>query len=316
MSECVISRRQLSKTELNFEVICSTTRPTNPKENTIWINTDIDATGWLFYDFSQYNSNIPIWEEENGFIEINAHAYFQRETSFNLLKQNYIILAPSSAWQYINSKWIHREGQIYLSGKWVDFFSAAINVTYQEGYTCSATDGTTVLYASDTSGTWSCIIPYVGTWTITITNGDKSKSVSVDITENNQTESVSIFCEFSITSNYFNPGLSLSGYNNTSSAVSKFSCTKEAIDLTDFSTLSATLFANSGSIYITLYISTTTSKNNAVASTGMPGPNSSGSSRRIDISRFSGKYYIILEVVCNGYTYDTKTGGAKDIILT
>ena len=314
MSECVISRRQLSKTELNFEVICSTTRPTNPKENTIWINTDIDATKWEFFDFSQYNLNIPIWEEENGFIEINAHAYYGRETSFNLLKQNYIMLAPSSAWQYINSEWIHREGQIYLSGKWVDFFSAAINVTYQEGYTCSATDGTTVLYASDTSGTWSCIIPYVGTWTITITNGDKSKSVSVDITENNQTESVSIFCEFSITSNYFNAGLSLSGYNSTNKVANKVSYTKEAIDLTDFSTLSATLFANSGSIYTTLYISTTTSKDNAVASTSAPSPGSGA--RSIDISRFSGKYYIILVVACNANSYTTKTGGAKDIILT
>lgn len=33
---------------LNFEVVGGTTQPANPKENTIWINTDVEITRWYF----------------------------------------------------------------------------------------------------------------------------------------------------------------------------------------------------------------------------------------------------------------------------
>lgn len=201
----------------------------------------------------------------------------------------------------------------------ISIFSATIRITYPAG-SGSHVEGPNGYYAQspDTSGYWEVTVPAAGDYLVCADNSTTGQGAwkAVSITEDGQSVDVTLSYVLSLTSDYFNAGLSLSGHNNASHAVSKFSCTKEAIDLTGFSTLSATLFANSASIYITLYISTTTSKNNAVASAGMPGPNSSGSSRRIDISRFSGKYYIILEVVCNGYTYDTNPGGARDIILT
>ena len=33
---------------LNFEIVGGTTQPSNPKENTIWVNTDQEITNWLF----------------------------------------------------------------------------------------------------------------------------------------------------------------------------------------------------------------------------------------------------------------------------
>lgn len=49
----------------------------------------------------------------------------------------------------------------------ITFFSATINITYPAGLTCKATNGSTTLTAPDTSGTWACVVPNKGTWTIT-----------------------------------------------------------------------------------------------------------------------------------------------------
>lgn len=39
---------------LNFKVVGGTTQPTNPCENTIWVDTDIDITSWFFDDYNPY----------------------------------------------------------------------------------------------------------------------------------------------------------------------------------------------------------------------------------------------------------------------
>ena len=33
---------------LNFKVVGGTTQPTNPTENTIWVNTSVSITDWVF----------------------------------------------------------------------------------------------------------------------------------------------------------------------------------------------------------------------------------------------------------------------------
>lgn len=71
----------------------------------------------------------------------------------------------------------------------IAFFSATINVTYPAGSTCTATDGVTTLNAPDTSGTWVCVVPNVGTWTISCTDGQKTANATVAITAEGQTES-------------------------------------------------------------------------------------------------------------------------------
>ena len=53
----------------------------------------------------------------------------------------------------------------------ITFFSATINITYPAGLTCTATDGSTTLTAPDTSGTWACVVPNAGTWTVVLSNG-------------------------------------------------------------------------------------------------------------------------------------------------
>lgn len=53
----------------------------------------------------------------------------------------------------------------------ITFFSATIHITYPAGSTCTATDGVTTLTAPDTSGTWDCVVPNAGTWTVSLDSG-------------------------------------------------------------------------------------------------------------------------------------------------
>lgn len=72
----------------------------------------------------------------------------------------------------------------------ITFFSATIHVTYPAGSTCTATDGVTTLTAPDTSGTWDCVVPNAGTWTVRITDGAQSDAKTVTISINGQTVSI------------------------------------------------------------------------------------------------------------------------------
>ena len=74
----------------------------------------------------------------------------------------------------------------------ITFFAATINITYPAGSACTATDGVTTLPAPNTSGTWACVVPNAGTWTITATKGSQSKSTNVSITTNGQSISVTL----------------------------------------------------------------------------------------------------------------------------
>lgn len=72
------------------------------------------------------------------------------------------------------------------------FFSATINITYPAGSTCTCSDGTTTFTAPDTSGTWVCIVPKAGTWTVSCSNGTQSDSENVSITTDGQSKSIAL----------------------------------------------------------------------------------------------------------------------------
>ena len=65
----------------------------------------------------------------------------------------------------------------------ITFFAATIHVTYPAGSTCTATDGVTTLTAPDTSGTWACVVPNAGTWTITL---DRGYSEKIEVAESSE----------------------------------------------------------------------------------------------------------------------------------
>ena len=95
--------------DLNFEVVGGTTQPSNPKENTIWVNTNAEITGWIF---SVEEPDTPT----SGMIWIKVGVV--SDTSFNALKENSFLVYPLYASQYINNAFEVAPTKIYYTGTW------------------------------------------------------------------------------------------------------------------------------------------------------------------------------------------------------
>lgn len=87
-----------------------------------------------------------------------------------------------------------------------------IAVTYPDGSVCTCTNGTKTLTARGTSGKALFNVP-LGTWTVTATDGSKTKSVTVSITAEGQAESVTLTYELTIfkAGSGFADGLTVTG---------------------------------------------------------------------------------------------------------
>lgn len=112
---------------LNFKVV-GNPQPTSPKENTIWLNTDVPIGGWYF------NATQP-----EGLSE--GDVWFSIGTSspvaFNALKKNGVMVYPISAKQYISGAWVNVTTKSYQGGKWVDW----ITYLFDNGNQFNATTG-------------------------------------------------------------------------------------------------------------------------------------------------------------------------------
>lgn len=98
---------------LNFKVMGGTAEPSNPAENTIWIDTDAKITGWLFSSHQPENP-------AEGMVWIATGSASNAE--FNALKKNNITVYPLSAKQYIDGTWVNKTAKTYQNGAWVDWW--------------------------------------------------------------------------------------------------------------------------------------------------------------------------------------------------
>lgn len=101
---------------LNFKIVGGAIQPGNPKENTIWVNTDTGISGWVF---SATEPGSPA----------DGMVWFATGTSntveFNALKKNGIQVYPISAKQYISGAWANVDAYIYQGGQWLQFSSVS-----------------------------------------------------------------------------------------------------------------------------------------------------------------------------------------------
>lgn len=97
--------------KLNFRVVGGTTQPSNPMENTIWINTGTEITSWEFSKTKPTGLSGMVWigTDDDSTISLNG------------LKQNGIQIYLKSANQYINNNWTPVEAYIYTSDEWKQF---------------------------------------------------------------------------------------------------------------------------------------------------------------------------------------------------
>ena len=93
---------------LNFKVVGGATQPSNPKENTIWVNTAAAITSWVFSATQPTGAEGMVWFKiaDNGL------------RSFNALKKNGITLHLVSAAQYLSGAWVTKAVNVYQNSAW------------------------------------------------------------------------------------------------------------------------------------------------------------------------------------------------------
>ena len=108
---------------LNFKVVGGTTQPTNPSENTIWVNTSTAIPSWAF---SSNNPDSPatgmVW-----FVIGDAST-----TPLNALKTNGIEMYPMFVRQYNGSSWVDKVAKCYQNGKWITIYVPKLYI-YKSG---------------------------------------------------------------------------------------------------------------------------------------------------------------------------------------
>lgn len=97
---------------LNFKVVGGSAQPGNPKENTIWVNTDTEITGWAF---SATEPDSPVEGMVWFFTQKNS------PVSMNALRKNSIMVYPTAAYQYVSGVWVSKTAMSYIGGQWLDF---------------------------------------------------------------------------------------------------------------------------------------------------------------------------------------------------
>ena len=113
---------------LNFKVVGGTTQPENPKENTIWVNTDTAISEWVFSATQPTNP-------------VEGMVWFQTGASaaaaFNALKKNNLTVYPVACKQYVNDAWANKAAITFQGGTWISW----INVLFKNGDQYSAITG-------------------------------------------------------------------------------------------------------------------------------------------------------------------------------
>lgn len=150
---------------LNFKVV-GNPQPSNPKENTIWLNTDVPISKWHF-DVNQ--------PENMAEGEVWFSVGVSSETPFNALKKNNITVYPISAQQMVSGELKPVIAIVYQNGEWKSWWNGEL---YNKGekspkYTDSLSIGDNITYTD--YGTYINLRSKNGGGNITIKNLDLTR---------------------------------------------------------------------------------------------------------------------------------------------
>lgn len=109
---------------LNFKVV-GNPQPANPKENTIWVNTDVKITGYRFAAEQPENM-------AEGEVWISTGAASQ--VAFNALKKNTVMVYPISAKQMVGGRLVDLTAKSYQDGAWRDWLRGIYDGEWMPGY--------------------------------------------------------------------------------------------------------------------------------------------------------------------------------------
>lgn len=103
--------------ELNFTVVGSTTQPSNPKENTIWLNTNNQIKEYRF-SAEEPKTRANGTNIRTGDVWIKTSYY--SKAMFNALKSNILNIYPNIAYQWNGSSWEYVATKVFINSEWVD----------------------------------------------------------------------------------------------------------------------------------------------------------------------------------------------------
>lgn len=95
---------------LNTKVVGGTTKPTNPRENTIWVNTSVAITGYVLSPTKPgTGTEGQVWlQTANSGVEINVG------------KRNAVLLHITTCNLYTGGSWQMVSASVYVSGAWTE----------------------------------------------------------------------------------------------------------------------------------------------------------------------------------------------------
>lgn len=170
---------------LNYKVVGGTSAPSNPKENTIWVNTSTEITSHVFSATQPTGSEGMVWFKTETICNVN----------FNALKKNVLQVYPLSAKQYVSGAWVDKTAKIYQGGAWKEFVRLPVlNSSYPENVTLSDNNTTSATFKVQIA-TAGVPASYTYQWYV---NGTAvSGATSATYTRSNlvKPETLSVYCK-------------------------------------------------------------------------------------------------------------------------
>lgn len=98
---------------LSFSIVGGTTQPSNPANNTVWVNTSTAISSWVF------SATTPSSPAEGMVWFLTGTA---SNVAFNALNKNDIMVYPLSTKQYVGGAWVDKIVASYKNGAWVSWW--------------------------------------------------------------------------------------------------------------------------------------------------------------------------------------------------
>lgn len=119
--------------EKNFTVVGGTTQPSNPAENTIWINTNTMITS---YGFGQGLTVEFINNATNGAVWIITGN--NTKSAMTMSKDEDIWICPMNAYQMVNGSFTSKPVRAYINGAWIN---PSVQILFDDGDQCTDVTG-------------------------------------------------------------------------------------------------------------------------------------------------------------------------------
>lgn len=114
---------------LKLKVVGGTAAPSSPRENTLWVNTDTEISGYAFAVNQPVNP-------------VEGMVWFQTgldaSAPINIDRKNTVMLYPVDCMQYISGAWTAKKAQTYMGGVWLEWWQGEL---YADGNTFDSTTG-------------------------------------------------------------------------------------------------------------------------------------------------------------------------------